>query len=127
MIALKQWPPLLKEWQSQPMNTKWHQFRFWCPYGIWTCADGREVLFNRNYIAIWERSPGAAARIANHSEWVPWVTQDWFFNDWTSPVSDSALVAQWRPPLKAVNTVLRAWGLEALQRPRPPSWGRRRV
>ena len=28
------------------------------PYGIWTCADGREILFNRDYKPIWSRMNG---------------------------------------------------------------------
>jgi hypothetical protein len=33
------------------------------PYGMWTCADGREVLFNRNYDPIWgRRGKGSAFR-----------------------------------------------------------------
>jgi hypothetical protein len=56
-------------------------FRRWndLPYGIWTCADGREVLFNRFYEPLWERSPAFAARAANPAERVPAVRQDWFY------------------------------------------------
>src|ERR1019366_697539 len=35
--------------------------RYRMPFGKWTCADGREVLFNRNYKPIWQRYPGQAA------------------------------------------------------------------
>ena len=27
------------------------------PYGRWTCADGRQVLFNRGYNPIWSWRP----------------------------------------------------------------------
>jgi hypothetical protein len=53
------------------------------PYGKWTCADGREVLFNRGYKPIWERCPGGAARPADRSEWIPWLKQEWFYDDST--------------------------------------------
>jgi RecA-family ATPase len=33
------------------------EWRDRCPYGKWTCADGREVLFNRSYWPILERRP----------------------------------------------------------------------
>jgi hypothetical protein len=33
---------------------------FDAPYGLWTLADGREVLFNRFYAPIAERSTGRA-------------------------------------------------------------------
>ena len=55
------------------------------PYGVWICADGREVLFNRSYTPIWERRPGERARRANPSEWVQSVEQRWFFNDGCPP------------------------------------------
>ena len=31
------------------------------PYGLWTCDDGKEILFNREYQPIWERN-GHSAR-----------------------------------------------------------------
>ena len=34
----------------------------WLPYGRWRCADGREVLFNRFYEPIWERT----GRVVRH-------------------------------------------------------------
>jgi hypothetical protein len=41
------------------------------PYGIWECGDGRQVLFNRAYMPIWQRArAGAAAEPANPDEWV---------------------------------------------------------
>jgi hypothetical protein len=32
------------------------------PYGMWTCADSRQVLFNRRYRPILERRPGQPVR-----------------------------------------------------------------
>jgi hypothetical protein len=37
-------------------------------YGKWTCADGREVLFNRGYKPIWQRCPGQPAEPADPHE-----------------------------------------------------------
>jgi len=37
------------------MFKRWHEL----PYGMWTCADGRQVLFNRFYEPILQR-PRAA-------------------------------------------------------------------
>src|SRR5260221_14513443 len=72
-----------------PLTTKFERWRFWLPYGCWTCADGREVLFNRRYVPIYERRPGEPARVADHDEWVPWTEQRWLFTDrdapWVSP------------------------------------------
>lgn len=95
----------LQEWKNR------------CPYGRWTCADGREVLFNRQYWPILERRPGEQARPANPGEWIEHiVTHDYFFDDWTSP---------WRHPwnkrraetLATVNQVLIEWGFPALGKP----------
>src|SRR5262245_40469129 len=81
-------------------------WRLMRPYGIWTCADGRQVIFNRDYIPILERYPGQACRAANPSEWVDWVEQRWFYNDGT-PVEQVKRV---------MNAALRGWGLP----PMPP-------
>lgn len=65
-------------------------FRFTClalPYGRWTTADGREVLFNRGYEPLWERSPNFSARAANPQEWVePIKKQEFFYNDGSHPM-----------------------------------------
>jgi hypothetical protein len=55
------------------------------PYGIWTCTDGREILFNRKYRPLWERYPGKPAIAADPDEWISWSTQEWFFNDGNLP------------------------------------------
>jgi hypothetical protein len=48
------------------------------PYGMWTCADGREILFNRNYRPIWQRLPEGTVQHADSNEWVDWTEQGWF-------------------------------------------------
>jgi hypothetical protein len=71
-------------------------FRRWLPYGKWTCADGRQVLFNRAYRPIWERSPGQPAKPADVEEWVEeLVREEWFYNDGCRPCdSDGFKVLQ---------------------------------
>src|SRR4051812_39497549 len=39
-------------------------------YGMWTCADGGQVLFNRHYHPIWWRYPPHPATAADPGEWV---------------------------------------------------------
>lgn len=56
---------------------------FTLPYGVWTCPDGREVLFNRCYEPIRQRYPGQPPTEADPKEWVPWVHQAWFYRDGT--------------------------------------------
>ncbi len=54
------------------------------PYGKWTCADGREVLFNRSYMPIWERHHGVTRPILQ-SERVKFVHQKHFYTESSSP------------------------------------------
>jgi hypothetical protein len=77
--------------------------RRWLPYGMWTCADGREVLYNRDYHPIWQRRPGKAAEKANPSEWVHWVKSEHFFDDgWGAIWGDSAAAAEARAPIERI-------------------------
>lgn len=50
------------------------------PYGLWTCADGSEVLFNRHYQAILGRADGTLTEEWN-GVWVPHVAEEWFYTD----------------------------------------------
>ncbi len=61
------------------------QMRQSLPYGKWTCADGREVLFNRHYKSIWQRAPGTPAEAANPDERVKFEKEDWFYDDANPP------------------------------------------
>lgn len=71
------------------------------PYGKWTCADGREVMFNRYYEAIYQRKVDGTVERANPSEWVSDIVQDeWFYNDCTTQKRKQGLLA------------LAAWGLQ---------------
>jgi hypothetical protein len=93
---------------------EWHDR---LPYGKWVCADGREVLFNRSYWPILERRPGEPAKPARSGEWVPWVEQHFFWDDYTHPGR--------RPEtLSSVNRILTDWGFPTLPpppKPRPSS------
>jgi len=40
------------------------EFRLRVPYGRWVCADGREVIFNREYWPILQRYPGEPVKAA---------------------------------------------------------------
>lgn len=89
--------------RQQP--ARFDPMRFRLPYGIWTCADGREVLFNREYRAIWERLPDGTVREADPDEWVPFTTQLLYFQDGNTPWRDREthrfcenVLASWSPP-----------------------------
>jgi hypothetical protein len=60
------------------------------PYGVWALADGGQVLFNRNYCPIWQRSPDAGATAVQHWRWIDWVQQNYFFDDGNAPSHDGA-------------------------------------
>jgi hypothetical protein len=82
------------------------------PYGMWTCGDGREVLFNRFYAPIAERpSSTSSARRSDTYAWVKWIRQEHFFHD-----------GSFRPAVRAatmikLNAILAAWGLPRLRQP----------
>jgi hypothetical protein len=73
------------------------------PYGQWTCADGRRVLFNRRYRPILERLPDGQVRAMNY-QWVTFIRQTWFYNEQTEPRE------RWRN----ANGALARWGLPPL-------------
>ncbi len=68
---------------------------------MWTCADGRQVLFNRDYRPIWQRYPGKAAEKADPAEWVTWIKQQYLFDDgWGEIWGNSAAAAKARIPIE---------------------------
>jgi hypothetical protein len=76
------------------------------PYGMWTCADGREVLFNRFYAPIAERpGPEAPTRQSDAYEWVRWKRQEHFFHDGSFRPAERAA------NMMKLNAMLAAWGL----------------
>lgn len=67
-----------------------HSARRMLPYGRWTCSDGRQVLFNREYQPIFQWQAGVYS-YADRDEWVgteevPIVKTEYFYDDLTSPM-----------------------------------------
>jgi hypothetical protein len=86
------------------------------PYGKFICSDGREVLFNRDYMALFERRPGEPARPADCFEWVENIIKhEWYFHDGSFRGIERGLFT-----LARLNAVLAEWGLPQLP-PRPNS------
>jgi RecA-family ATPase len=80
-----------------------------CPYGKWTCADGREVIFNRMYWPILERRPGEQAKPARPGEWVESIVDDeQFWDEFDGPPRFNA------DALAGMNRILADWGLPPL-------------
>jgi hypothetical protein len=87
----------LSEWKSR------------CPYGVWRCRAGREVLFNRSYWPILERYGGRfPAKPANPGEWIEAIVGEKFFwDDYTHPQRNPDALAD-------MNAILIDWGLPTL-------------
>jgi hypothetical protein len=64
------------------------RMRLELPYGVRTCADGTEVLYNRDYRPIWRRTPHGQIEAFHRSESIPWENQKWFYNDNNPPWED---------------------------------------
>lgn len=74
------------EKKGLPLFVIQHAVRRTLPYGIWTCADGREVLFNREYQPIAQRKDGVVS-YANRDENVGDIVHaEMLYDDLTSPV-----------------------------------------
>lgn len=62
-----------------------HSVRRVLPYGIWTTADGREVVFNREYQPILQRINGVNSH-ANPREWITDIVKKvYLYDDNTNP------------------------------------------
>ena len=62
---------------SKSRFTRWNDL----PYGVWTCADGRTVLFNRFYEPLIERTAGGRVVQSDPCEVIEWQSQSYFYED----------------------------------------------
>ena len=97
------------ELDEKMKQAKTHALRSYLPYGKWTCADGREVLFNRAYKPIWQRHNGKV-EIADAREWVEHVKEEWFFDDVTAPWPGYSVTGS-RTTLRKCVQILDEWGV----------------
>jgi hypothetical protein len=91
-----------------------------CPYGQWTCANGRQVLFNRSYWPILERTGEDGPVIAaNPDERIDWIKQDYFFDDGNSPWRRGRFgnTKAAKKTLERINAVLMEWEVGELGPP----------
>ena len=81
--------------------------RLFLPYGKWTCADGSQVLFNRDYCPLWKRDPSGAVSAIDPNTWVEHDDKDeeWIFGDVAPPVYSKKTLA-------LCLAVLRSWNVE---------------
>jgi hypothetical protein len=70
--------------------------RWQMPCGTYHCADGREVLYDRDYAPICERSPGVPPRRSDPSEWIKGVVrQEWLYvDDAKTPYAQKLRIAE---------------------------------
>jgi RecA-family ATPase len=86
-ISLEEWQ---RDYADDAGRMTFNEWQRRCPYGKWTCEDGREVIFNRDYWPILERRPGEQAKLANPNEWVSHVGQEFF-----EPTEVNAILVDW--------------------------------
>jgi hypothetical protein len=82
------------------------------PYGKWTCEDGTEYLFNRDYEPFLQRKNGEITS-CDRTARIPWKEQEWFFHDGEAPWDTSK-----QAPLKKINLVLIEWGQTPISKKR---------
>ena len=75
------------------------------PYGKWTCSDGTEVLFNRDYSPIWERPANGAVKIVTPGNDVNHESSEHFYDDATAPYKGNG------NSLRKCLKVLEEWGV----------------
>jgi hypothetical protein len=102
------WYPFrIREYRGTP---KYERLRETMPYGMWTCEDGRQVLFNRDYHPIWQRYPGAPAIPADPEEWVLQIKQqNYFFDDSNPPWIRKGQGREYGPTARLCRKILAEW------------------
>lgn len=91
--------------RDQTPAKNFRPMRLYMPYGKWTCADGTEVLFNRDYCPMWAKLPDGSVIPLDPDTWISYRDQEWYFGDGTAPWDNKASFE------KCVN-VLKEWGID---------------
>ena len=86
--------------------------RLYLPYGKWICADGTEVLYNRDYCPIWARTPAGKVFTLDPDTWVSGIqsSNDFYYADGSKPWDNKI-------SLDKCLDALKSWGVEK-RRPR---------
>jgi len=92
-------------YEDQSRIDSFKPLRLYMPYGQWQCADGTEVLFNRDYCALWARLPDGKV--------IPRKANTWINHEDTSYHYESAKVTPWhdKATLKHCWSILKDWGV----------------
>lgn len=92
--------------RDQSRASKFKPLRLVLPYGKWTCEDGTEVLFNRDYCPIWKKLPSGEVVGLDPNEFVEHSDkkEEWFYIG-VCPIDKPKI-------LKMCLDVLRVWRVE---------------
>lgn len=91
--------------RDQSPAKEFRPMRLYMPYGKWTCADGTEVLFNRDYCPMWARLLDGSVISLDPDTWISYKDEEWYFSDGTAPWHKKETIPRC---LK----VLEEWGVE---------------
>jgi len=92
--------------RDQSEGLKFRPMRLLLPYGKWTCVDGTEVLFNRDYCPIWARSKNGIVSPIAPDNWIEYEGEpEYYFDDGTAPWYGNKRYEE------ICTTVLENWGV----------------
>jgi len=91
--------------KKQPPLRGFRPMRLYLPYCKWTCADGREVLFNRDYNPIWQRSADGVVSPIQPDTHINYNKSEHYYNDRTTPYGGDDNT------LKKCRAVLEEWNV----------------
>lgn len=91
--------------RDQSLLTQFKPMRLYLPYGKWTCKDGTEVLFNRDYRPLWAKDVNGVVIALDPDTWVEYEEEEWLYNDSTRPLEN-------KRTFESCVAALREWGVE---------------
>lgn len=91
--------------RAQPNLLDFKPQRLYLPYGKWKCADGKEILFNRDYCPIWEKLANGEVKNISPDVTVPYKIIEAYYDDRTAPYYGN------NESLKKCLSVLKDWGV----------------
>ena len=71
--------------KKQPDIKDFKPMRLYLPMGKWNCADGKEILFNRDYCPLWERSVTGEVTAISPEINVAYVESEFYFDSGCAP------------------------------------------
>lgn len=92
--------------KNQPNIRDFKPMRLRLPYGKWFCADGSEVLFNRDYCPIWKKLDSGEIIDIDPSTQIDYEDSEHYYYDRTAPYSGDLST------LELCLSVLKDWGVE---------------